>query len=239
MYSKRNYRNLFKGINLEFFEVCVGETDLMIGAGKNLEREALSAVRKYRSQIGMYIENHPEFKDSLIPVPASADAPYIVQEMCRAGYAARVGPMASVAGAVGQMVGEELLKLTDEIIVENGGDIYIKTNSIRRTGIFAGQSPLSGKISIEIDPEDTPMGICTSSGTVGPSLSFGKADAAVILAKNAFISDAAATALGNLVKSEKDIEYALETAGRIEGVEGAVVIIGDKMGAWGKVKLVR
>lgn len=238
MYSKRDYRNLFKGKNLEFFEVCVGETDLMIGADKNLESEALSAVRKYRTQIEGYIESNPEFKVTLTPVPATAYAPFIVREMCKAGYSAKVGPMAAVAGAVAQMVGEELLKLSEEIIVENGGDIYIKTNSIRRTGIFAGNSPLSGKISIEIHPEDTPMGVCTSSGTVGPSISFGKADAAVVLAKNAFISDAAATALGNLVKSEKDIEFALETVGRIEGVEGAVVIIGDKMGAFGKVRLV-
>lgn len=237
MYSKRKYRDLFKGINLEFFQVCVGETDLMIGAGKNLEREALSAVRKYRAQIEKYIEEHPDFKASLVPVPASADAPYIVAEMCTAGYAAGVGPMASVAGALAQMVGEELLKQTDEIIVENGGDIYIKTNSIRRTGIFAGNSPLSGKVSIEIFPEDTPLGICTSSGTVGPSVSFGKADAAVITAKSAFLSDAAATALGNLVKSEADIVSALEIALSIQGVEGALVIIGDKMGVMGNIKL--
>jgi ApbE superfamily uncharacterized protein (UPF0280 family) len=237
MYTDRQYRKLFNGKGLHFFEVCVGESDLMIGAGKVLEKQVLSAIRKYRSYLEEYISDHPDFRDSLIPISPDPNAPYIINEMCKAGFAANVGPMAAVAGAISQLVGEELLKHVDEVIVENGGDIYIKTNLVRKVSIFAGQSPLSEKIAVEILPENTPLGICTSSGTVGPSISFGKADAAVIIARSAFLADAAATATGNLVKTKDDINKALNFALDIDVVEGALIIIGENLGVKGKIRL--
>ncbi|MDP4094855.1 MAG: UPF0280 family protein [Bacillota bacterium] len=237
MYQERTYRNLFKGINLEFFDVCVLETDLCIGASRNLYKEALEPIKKYRKQIEEYIGLHPEFLTSLEPIEASQQAPYIIKAMCEAAKKAGVGPMAAVAGAISEMVGNELLAYSEDIIVENGGDIFIKTGTVRKVGIYAGKSPLSEKIALEISPEMTPMGICTSSGTIGHSLSFGKADAAVIISKNTFLADAAATALGNRVKSADDISSALEFVSGIEGIEGALVIVGEKLGAWGSIKL--
>ena len=124
----------------------------------------------------------------------------------------------------------DLLKYSNEVIVENGGDIYLKTKEHRKIGVFAGKSPFSEKICLEIAPEDTPLGVCTSSGTVGHSLSLGKADAAVILADDAFLADAVATATGNRVKTWEDIDAAIEFASGIEGVKGVLIIIGDKMG---------
>ncbi len=237
VYNERKYRSIFKGKDLEFFEVRIEQTDLMVGAKRNLENETLSAVRKYRSQLETYIALNPIFKETLAPVMPSDKAPFIIKEMCRVGYLAHVGPMAAVAGAISQLVGEELLKIVDEVIVENGGDIFIKTKSPRKVSIFAGTSPLSGKISIEVLPEFSPMGICTSSGTVGPSLSFGKADAVVILSHNTFLADAVATATGNIVRTKDDINDALDFALGVEGVEGALIIIGDNLGIKGKVRL--
>jgi hypothetical protein len=104
-------------------------------------------------------------------------------------------------------------------------------------GIFAGSSPLTGKIGLEIEADETPIGICTSSGTVGHSLSFGKADAAITLAKSATFADAAATAIGNIVKEPGDIDKAIEYAKSIRDLKGLVVIIGDKIGMWGNVKI--
>jgi ApbE superfamily uncharacterized protein (UPF0280 family) len=147
--------------------------------------------------------------------------------------------MAAVAGAMAESVSKDLLKLSKEVIVENGGDIYLATSRERTIGIFAGDSPLSLKIGIVIGPEDSPLGVCTSSGTVGPSLSFGKADAVCILSKSAALADAAATAVGNIVKEKKDIESGLERGKEIEGVLGILIIVGEKMGVWGNVKLVR
>ncbi len=237
MYEERVYRNLFKGINLKFFDVGIEQTDLMIGATKELYSEALLLVKKYRSSLETYIKKHPDFLASLEPIEASNNAPYIVKRMCNAAFMAGVGPMAAVAGAVSELVGMELLSFSEEIIVENGGDIFMKTNSKRKVGIYAGNSPLNEKIALEIAPEKTPLGICTSSGRVGHSLSFGKADAAVILAKDTFLSDAVATATGNRVKTAQDIESAIKFASGIKGVEGVLIIVGDKIGAWGDISL--
>lgn len=239
MYEKRFYRELFKGENLVFFDVCVRETDLRIGARCDLHDEALELVKKYRQQLETYIKIHPEFLTSLVPVKPFPGAAEIICKMCEAGERAGVGPMAAVAGAVSQMVGMELLNYTDEVIVENGGDIFIKTSTPRKAGIYAGKSPLSEKLAITINPSETPAGVCTSSGTVGHSLSFGKADAAVIISRDAFLADAAATALGNLVKSPADIENALKFVSNIKDIDGAIVIIDDKLGVWGNIELTK
>jgi ApbE superfamily uncharacterized protein (UPF0280 family) len=145
--------------------------------------------------------------------------------------------MAAVAGAMAEWVAKDLLSLSKEVIIENGGDIYLATSKERRIGIYAGDSPLSLKIGIVIRPEENPIGVCTSSGTVGHSLSFGKADAVCILSKSAALADAVATAVGNVVQEKKDIEYGLDMARGIEGVLGVLIIVGEKMGVWGNVTL--
>jgi ApbE superfamily uncharacterized protein (UPF0280 family) len=159
--------------------------------------------------------------------------------MIRASGLAGVGPMAAVAGAMAEFVSRDLLPFTDEIIVENGGDLYLVTAKERTVGIYAGSSPLSLKVGIRIAPEDSPLGICTSSGTVGPSLSFGKADAVCILSASAALADAAATAVGNLLREKKDVESGLDRAKSIEGVLGCLLILADRMGVWGNVKVAR
>ncbi|NLD45718.1 MAG: UPF0280 family protein, partial [Clostridiaceae bacterium] len=233
MYQERKYRNLFKGANLVFFNVCLFETDLGIGAKRDLSEEALTLVGKYRKDIEDYIGTDREFLTSFVPIRCREDAPLIIKGMCEASKKAGVGPMAAVAGAVSEMVGHELLKYSDEVIVENGGDIFIKSSLQRKVGIYAGNSPFGEKLSIIVEPEKTPLGICTSSGTVGHSFSYGRADAVVILSKDTFLADAVATATGNLVKDEASIEKAIEFAASIEGVDGALVIMGEKLGIWG------
>jgi ApbE superfamily uncharacterized protein (UPF0280 family) len=239
MYEKRAYRNLVKTDDLVKFEVIVKETDLLVRTRRNLFQETRESVLKYRQQIETYIEANPEFPKSLIPLKENPFAPEIVQEMIRTSGLAHVGPMAAVAGALAESVSKDLLKLSEEVIVENGGDIYLATSKERTIGIYAGNSPLSLKIGIVIGPEDSPLGVCTSSGTVGPSLSFGKADAVSVLSKSAALADAAATAIGNIVKEKRDIELGLERGKEIEGMLGMLIILGDKMGVWGNVKLTR
>ena len=146
--------------------------------------------------------------------------------------------MASVAGTNAQYVGTDLLKESASIIVENGGDIFLKTENEASVGVFAGKSPLTYKVALRIRPEDMPLGVCTSSGTVGHSLSLGRADAVCVTSKSASLADAAATFLGNCVKRKDDIKAAIETGAAIEGVLGVLIIIGDKMGVHGKIELV-
>ena len=236
-YVKRFYRDWVKTQGLVSFAVKVKETDLFISAQKDLSKEAEKSVIKYRREIENYIEHNPLFEVALLPVEVEKDAPDIIKEMAEQAKKCDVGPMAAVAGAIAEFVGKDLLKYSSEIIVENGGDIFIKTDKERKIGIFAGHSPLSGKISILIDPKDTPMGVCTSSGTVGPSFSFGQADAAVILSKSATLADAVATATANKVSAPSDIEKGVNYAKSIKGVTGALVVKNDKMALWGSVKI--
>ena len=237
MYEPRTYRHWVKGKGLASFNVVVKETDLYIRASRNLKSKALKLVLKYRDTLERYIERHPSFLTSLDPLPVSDDAPHIVKSMLESARKAGVGPMASVAGAITEFVGTELLAFSPEVIVENGGDIFLKSLGKRIIGIYAGKSPLTGKIGLEIEGEDTPLGICTSSGTVGHSLSYGKTDAVVVLAQSATLADAAATAIGNLIKQPEDIPGGIELAKSIEGLKGLLIIKDDQVGLWGEVKI--
>jgi ApbE superfamily uncharacterized protein (UPF0280 family) len=237
MYEQRTYRNLVKTDDLAKFEVIVKETDLLVRADGDFSKETRESVQKYRHQLETYITMNPEFQRSLIPLAEDLYAPDLVREMIRVSQLARVGPMAAVAGAMAEWVSKDLLKLSKEVITENGGDIYLVTARERTIGIYAGQSPLSLKIGIVIGPEESPLGVCTSSGTVGPSLSFGKADAVCILSRSAALADAAATAVGNIVREKKDIELGLERGKEIEGILGTLIIVEEKMGVWGSMKL--
>jgi uncharacterized protein len=236
-YQPRTYRHRIESSGLAAFTVAVKETDLYIRAASNLQRKARRLVLKYRAQLESYIEQNPGFQTSLKPLPMPETAPRIVKEMIDAGQKANVGPMAAVAGAIAEFIGTELLDFSPEIIVENGGDIFLKADSKKVVGIYAGDSPLSGKIGVAIDPQETPLGVCTSSGTVGHSLSFGRADAVVTIARSAALADAAATAICNLVQKSADINTAIETGRNISGLKGIVIIIGGDIGVWGSIKL--
>jgi uncharacterized protein len=233
-YVERRYRRLFGGA-LKYFRVCEEQSDLVIGANLRLEDEAGNALHEARQRIEAEIALLPEFLTSFAPLEPRPGAPEPVSWMYSAAQAAGVGPMACVAGAVAQYVGRALLKHSAEVIVENGGDIYLMSQTERHAAIFAGDSPLSMKLALKVPPGE--WGVCTSAGRVGPSVSLGKADAAVILAKDAAFADAAATALGNLLKTSKDIAAALENALEIRGVLGAVAVVGGSIGAAGIVEL--
>ena len=239
MYEPRLYRHWIKNQDLVNFNVTVDETDLHIRACTNLRRKALKLVLKYRNALKNYIELNPSFLTSLEPIPVARDAPSIVQNMADSSREVNVGPMASVAGAIAEYVGNDLVNFSPEIIIENGGDIYLKSTKKRLIGIYAGKSQLSGKIGIEIDAKDTPLGICTSSGTVGHSFSYGKADAVVTLADSTTFADAAATAIGNLMKRDEDISTGIEFAQGLGKLRGVVIIIGENIGFWGSIKLCR
>lgn len=242
-YLKRTYRSLFRQDDLVHFQVVVRQTDLDIGVRRERFSPELASwveklVRELREPFERYIKEHPAFLHSLEPCETLAGAPPIAVDMAQAAYLAGVGPMAAVAGAFAQYTGRALARRSKDVIVENGGDIYLRSTRQRKIGIFAGSSPLSNRIALEIKPEETPLGICTSSGTVGPSLSLGRADAAVILSPSAILADAVATAAGNMVKDSGDVQQAAEFATAIEGVTGAVIIKDDRLAACGKLKLV-
>lgn len=239
MKRERRYRSWLAKDGLVPFRAAVQETDLYILAPTRLEREAREAIITFRHQIEEYMKANPSFQTSLAPLPADTRAPKIVKAMLAASQKTGVGPMAGVAGAMAQFVGAALLDRTPEVVVENGGDIFMQISTERKIGVFAGDSPLTMRVGIRVPPERTPVGICTSSGTVGHSQSFGRADAVCVISPSATLADAAATALGNRVRGKGDIEQVLEQGQTIAGVEGIVIIVGDTMGAWGEYELVK
>ena len=207
-------------------------------ADQDFHADAKEIVLGYRHQIEEYIRRFPEFHTSLVPLPEDPFAPKIVKAMIESSRIAQVGPMAAVAGAISEFLGKALLRLSNEVVVENGGDIFAKASSHIRVGIYAGTSPLSNKVGIKIQQKDMPMGICTSSGTVGHSRSFGKVDAVTVLSKSTTLADAAATSIGNLIQDKTDFQKALQFASEIKGVLGVLIILGREMAAWGELELV-
>lgn len=237
-FEQRTYRDYSSTEGLVSFTVGVKETDLFISASKDLKDAAYDAVVQARFILESYIQKKPAFLNSLVPLPGDTYAPPMIRDMLEAAASCNVGPMAAVAGAVADYVGNRLMRQADEVIVENGGDIFLNIKREIITGVFAGASRLSERIGISVSPSDKPCGICTSSGTVGPSLSFGNADAVTIKASSATYADAAATAIGNMVKKKGDIEKALEAAQHIPCIAGLLIIKDDAVGAWGDIRLV-
>jgi len=237
MVEARTYRAQMSQAHLVSFRTVVQETDLMIQADRKLSGVSRELVLRYRGHIESYIARHREFAKTLVPWPASGPLPEIVQEMVAAARQVGVGPMAAVAGAVAQQVGQGLLAQSREVVVENGGDLFIKLEKPATVGIYAGESPLSMRVGVNIESRAGPVAVCTSSGTLGHSLSLGVANAATVIADSCSLADAAATAIGNRVDSSSTVESAIEFGRAIEGIQGLVVICGETIGAWGAVDL--
>lgn len=234
-YVDRFYRSwCTKGEKLKSYEVKYRESDLFIKSEEDFSGLVLDMLSEIHEDIISYSLVDQKFLDALEYYETDIPKPHVVSIMFRAAKCFNVGPMAAVAGAVSQLIGEKLSKRSNTVIIENGGDLFIKSDSPIIVGVFAGESPFSGKIGINVDP--TPygyVGICTSSGTVGPSKSFGIADAVVILAKDAATADAGATALGNLVRKKTDIKKLLKDFVDKHDLLGGMIIRGKELSAFG------
>ena len=236
-YTQRTYRQRVWARDLASFQVSVKETDLLVISDKNFSKEATDLILESRHQIESYIKSHPDFLTTLKAYPKDLYAPPLVREMIASTNDIQVGPMAAVAGAIAQFVAEGLLDISEQVIVENGGDVFLKTDRPATVSIFAGDSPLSEKIGLIISPEQMPLGVCSSSGKVGHSLSMGASDAVCLLSKSAARADGAATALGNMIKSKKDLRIAAEFADKMQGIMGGVVIMDEQIATWGDIEI--
>jgi uncharacterized protein len=237
-YLRRFYRDNMQAAGLVSFRVTEKESDLFMFAERDLAEEARSSLLRHRADLEGFIARQPRFRTAFRPYEVPPGSPPVVTLMAEAAAKVGVGPMAAVAGALAGLVGEDLAPLSPEIIVENGGDIYLRSTQARRVGVFAGESPLSGRVFIKMPPTPSRgVGVCTSSATVGPSYSAGGADSALVIAEDAALADAAASALGNRAKDVDHIEEALSAVASITGVIACVVIIGDYLGVRGDLEL--
>ena len=200
---------------------------------------ASNSVALHRKSLERYIECHPDYKFSLEPVEVEDDAPRVVKLAAFSAELANVGPMAAIPGALAEIAVEDMIHKGSSVsLVENGGEIASVSNKPINVGIYAGSSPLSGRIGFQLLSDDSPIGIATSSATVSHALSFGKADAAIVIARSAALADAAATAVCNAVKgfdAEASVQSGLEVAETISNVRGAIVIRGRYIGKVGKL----
>ncbi len=237
-YEERKYRRKVNSGDLVNFQMVVKETDLWVSAEQNLEKETRDLVFNCRQQIEDYIRLNPAFLTALTPLPQDPYSTNIVKVMVDATKGLGIGPMASVAGAIAEYVGHGLLQFSNQVIVENGGDIFLKTDRPATISIFAGPSPLSEKFGLKIPVRQMPLGVCSSSAKVGHSLSMGITDVCCLLSHSAALADGAATAFGNKIKNNNDLENAARWADQIDGIIGGLIIVDDKIAAWGDIELV-
>lgn len=239
MYQERIYREWVRLEGLVRTAVSIGESDLMILAAEDVSVQAGLLTHEARTIIEDYIRSDEGFAAALSPYETSSDAPDIIRRMAGASARYGVGPMAAVAGAVSEYVGEGLREKYDRVIIENGGDIYARSSEPVTMSLYAGErSPFTGKVKFVVRPDGGALGVCTSSGTVGHSLSFGCADAVTVISASAIEADAAATALCNDVQGLPNVDRVIERARGCEGIRGIIVAIDDKLGVWGEVELI-
>ncbi|MDD3306993.1 MAG: UPF0280 family protein [Acetobacterium sp.] len=241
LYEPRTYRKMMKAEDLDYFQVLEFESDLFIGVDHGsltpqLTERVKAELHILRQTIIDYNNNDPDFIKSLTPLTLNLNAAAIVADMLKAGKTAGVGPMAAVAGAISKHIGKRLELYSQEIVVENGGDLLIQTKKERRIALHTG-NPHFTDLGLKIKPQESPLGVCTSSGVMGHSLSFGKADAVTIISADIPLADAVATALCNRIKKSEDVKKGLAWVKNITGILGALIIIDDQLGAWGEIEL--
>lgn len=183
-----------------------------------------------------YIKRHADFRRSLEPLELLPDAPEVAKRMARAAHLVGVGPMAAVAGAMAQFAAQAGLQAgATEAIVENGGDIYLKADEPVIIVLVTGAAKLAGRLALALKPEETPISICSSSGTMGHSMSLGRCDLATVVAADGALADAAATAAANMVRNIEDVDPALERIVAIDGVDGVIIVKDDRIGLAGNL----
>lgn len=237
-YRERFYRHISGNKKLARFTVACKESDLLIFAESNLQVLADKTLAFHRQALEQYIESHPEFYYSLLPLSVEETAPKIVRLMSQASIRGGVGPMASVAGAIAELVGERLSEKSATVIIENGGDLFLKSAEERVIGLFSGKRvPLN--LGICIAPESTPLGIATSSGKIGNSYSMGDADSVTALSPSSADADAFATYFANITKEKEDLSRVEAEAPRTPGLLGILVVIKGLFFIWGDINLVK
>jgi ApbE superfamily uncharacterized protein (UPF0280 family) len=238
--ADRNYRRSFRARSGEVaFQAVVEQSDLWIVARSDLTSAALSALHAVRGELKAYMVLHPEFAESLEPVEVSANASDVVRAMAEAGRVCGVGPMAAVAGAVSEFVAGALLPRSADVLVENGGDIFMHSTRERTVALLP--DPGSGAhLGLRIPEGAFPVSVCSSSASIGHSLSLGRGELVTVLADTGALADAAATALCNMLRTAKDLDRVLASARSwtAQGLRGVFAQGGGQVAAWGEIELV-
>lgn len=217
-------------------QIRIKETWASVTAAERFLELAECTIAAARADIEDYIAAEPRFLTSLEPLPIDMSAPLVARRMAAAAALAGVGPMAAVAGTIAQVTVEALVAAgCTHVVVDNGGDVVLRIDRPLTVGIFTGNARIRD-IALRLEPRPGIFSICTSSGTVGHSLSFGRADAATVVAESGCLADATATALGNRVLERNEAAVARAIRETLaDGVDGLLVVIGDHLGLGGSL----
>lgn len=220
-------------------ELRVKDAVIVIVADRFDLEQVKSYILEQRLVLERYIEQDPFFQTTYEPLLCKVDAPEIVKLMCSAGETAGIGPMSAVAGTVSYLTAKYLLENGSKwAVVENGGDIAMKVDEPYTIGLYAGESG-PRNVGLQIQPTDGILGICTSSGTVGHSVSLGVSDAATVISYDIPLADSCATLLGNQVKernpTDEQMDSYLDSIKDKPGIQGALLMVGEKIAMWGEL----
>lgn len=197
---------------------------------------ACSELVARRNELEAFIRRCPLFARSYVPIALPDDAPPTARQMADAARRVQVGPMAAVAGAFAEAAARRALATgTEEAIVDNGGDLYLKLVEPALIGLYTGDRQLSQRLAFRIEPDETPLAVCSSSGRMGHSHSLGACDLATVTAGNAALADAAATRTANQVRAASDIDAALESISAVDGIRGVLIVKDGRIGMAGRL----
>ncbi|UCC95176.1 MAG: UPF0280 family protein [Candidatus Omnitrophota bacterium] len=236
MYEERFYRDYT--LSQSRLEVSYKESDLLISTDTEVDKEFVQSIlKKYYEEIERYIKKNPLFLTALCPIEDDKDAPPLVKEMISSSHLSGIGPFSSVAGAIAHYVGKEILQYASEVIVENGGDIFLKIDEDKRIGVYLGPRSKLKSLSLKIKKKSAPFGIASSSSFFGHSLNLGRADLVTVIAKDAIIADGFATALSNRIKRRQDVDEVLEYVKSSSLIEGLLVYFEEEVFLRGNLEI--
>lgn len=236
--DKSIYRDSIRYKEKHNWRIIYKYSDLLVSCDRDLSFKIGRLIKEIYDLLESFIKKEQSFQKSLSPVKIEQNFPDIIKKMCRRAAIFNVGPMAAVAGAVCEYIAAGLDRHCRRLIIENGGDVYIKSNKDVDIGVYLKNVNFKDKIYLKIKAKDTPCGVCSSSGSFGHSLSMGKSDLVAVLSKSTISADAAATAIANKIIKPSDIDENIEHYKTIKDISGILIIKDDRIGLWGNIELV-
>jgi uncharacterized protein len=230
IYERKTYRNkipLGQSVN---FEVEVRETNLHVQAHSDLSAKTKDSVFRYRYQVEEYLRQHPAFRETASPIQIYGSAPEIVRYADLASRSTGVAPMSCMSGAMADFVGRDLAVDSANLVVSSGGDAFVKSSFPMEIYLYAGGSPLDGRIVIALPTLKNCFGVSTFVPGRG-------IHAVTVLSRSACWASAFSKDIGDRFLAGESLSSVLKRAEAYTDVGGVVIIAGEKVVVGGEMVL--
>jgi ApbE superfamily uncharacterized protein (UPF0280 family) len=215
------------------FTLQIQDFVLRVQAPQEYYEESRAAALSMWEQLQSYSVRNPAFRTSKRPVEVPDDAPPVAREMAEVAASAGVGPVFTVQGALIDHVGRYLIRNVHEVLVSSGGDHFIRSRKRLKLPVSRGLD--GGGLSVIVDPTRGVAGVSTTLGK--GALPAETVDGLAVVASSCALADAAAAAAMAILARHDSFQRALAYLQRIEGVRGAVVVEGERIGVTGGVEV--